>query len=191
VGITLSEAQAAVANRAAVQRGTATRVRALVCSYDNPPDGPFDVIVAIESLAHSPDPARSVGALARVLAPGGAFIVVDDMPASAAASADLDTFKRGWNCPVLWSKDRYIDAFRREGLGIDSDVDLTSDCDLRPSWWIGMLSNLNRTARAVSPLQTKLVLDAHLGGLALERLLARRDVRYQLIVARRPELQVS
>jgi len=35
------------------------------------------------------------------------------------------------------------------------------------------------------------VMDSHLGGLALERLIRNQELRYRLLVARRPELQVS
>ena len=46
--------------------------------------GGVDLIVAIESLAHSPSPERSVRALATALAPGGLLVVIDDMPLAAA-----------------------------------------------------------------------------------------------------------
>lgn len=71
VGLTLSPSQAATANAEAARRQLMSRVRADVRSYDAPPAGPFDLVVAIESLAHSLDPARSVAALAATLAPGG------------------------------------------------------------------------------------------------------------------------
>ena len=42
--------------------GDDAQVHALIQSYDDPPAGPFDLVVAIESLAHSPDPGVSVRA---------------------------------------------------------------------------------------------------------------------------------
>ncbi|MGC4082585.1 MAG: class I SAM-dependent methyltransferase [Vicinamibacterales bacterium] len=57
VGVTLSPSQAATANTAAARAGLADRVAAHVRSYDAPPAGPFDLVIAIESLAHSPNPA--------------------------------------------------------------------------------------------------------------------------------------
>ena len=191
-GVTLSRAQADAANDAALQRGLQSRVRALVGTYDQPPAGPFDIVVAIESLAHSLDPARSVAALAGVLAPGGVLVVVDDMPDPAAAhAADLDTFKRGWACPVLWSDDAFAGAFTREGLAVIENLDLTPDCRPRPEWRIALLAAVNRACRWLAPAALKQILDSHRGGLALERLLRRRQVRYRLLIAKRPELRVS
>lgn len=191
-GVTVSGDQARTANAAASQRGLDDRIRALVGTYDEPPGGPFDIVVAIESLAHSVDPARSVSALARVLAPGGVLVVVDDMPdAAAAGAAELDTFKRGWACPVLWSADAFTEAFTREGLTLTEDLDLTPECRPRSEWRVALLVGLNRACRWLAPAALKQVLDSHRGGLALERLLRRRQVRYRLLVAKRPELQVS
>src|SRR5262245_53172259 len=59
-GLTLSESQARTARRAIAQRGLSSSVRVLVQDYDAPPDGPFDLVLAIESIAHSPDPGRTV-----------------------------------------------------------------------------------------------------------------------------------
>jgi SAM-dependent methyltransferase len=192
VGVTLSAEQADVANAAAVARGVAPRVRAVVGSYDAPPAGPFDVVIAIESLAHSHDPAVSVSALAGVLAHGGLLIVVDDMPeATASADPDLARFKSGWGCPVLWDRGAYLAAFAREGLDVAADVDLTPACRPRDEGSIAALMAANRLARTVGSAAVKQVLDSHFGGLALERLLRRGHVRYRLLVARRPELQVS
>jgi 2-polyprenyl-3-methyl-5-hydroxy-6-metoxy-1,4-benzoquinol methylase len=66
LGVTLSPVQAAAANRAAHAAGVGDRVSALVQSYDAPPDGPFDVVLAVESLAHSPDPGRTLHGLTGV-----------------------------------------------------------------------------------------------------------------------------
>jgi SAM-dependent methyltransferase len=192
VGLTVSETQAHTANRAAERMGLASKVRARVQSYDAPPDETFDIIVAIESLAHSANPSRSVAALASVIAPGGCIAVIDDMPEPAAAgSPDLEAFKTGWHCPVLWSAPDYRLAFDRLGLDVVADRDLTADCRPRPSWRIALLMWLNRVVRLVPLTGLRQVMDAHYGGLALERLIRRRMVSYRLCVARRPAVQVS
>jgi SAM-dependent methyltransferase len=191
-GLTLSSTQAAIANDAAERRGYAKHMRALVQSYDAPPDGPFDLIVAIESLAHSTDPARSVGALSRVLVPGGRLVIVDDMPEPVARdSAELAALKAGWQCPVLWSAQEYRDSLTALGLELTDEIDLTIDMRPRSKVTVGLLMILNRCARPLVGSSMRQILDSHAGGLVLERLAAKRLVRYQLIVARRPELQVS
>jgi SAM-dependent methyltransferase len=180
-----------VANAQARRCGLAARVRAVVGTYDLPPPGPFDAVVAIESLAHSVNPAVSFGALARVLAPGGRLVVVDDMPEPQASPSELDAFKRGWGCPVLWSWDAYAAACIDAGLELVDAVDLTGDCRPRPAWQVALLEVCNRAARPLVPRPVGQVLDAHRGGLALERLLRSRQVRYRMLVAKRPELRVS
>lgn len=192
VGITLSPSQAAAANAVARHERLADQVRASVCSYDTPPAGPFELIVAIESLAHSQQPSASVKALARVLAPGGRLVVVDDMPeADARAVPDLARFKRGWQCPVLWSRDEYAAAFTAESLVLERELDLSGACRPRGALTIAVLMVLNRVVRAVPWRALQQVMDSHDGGLALERLTRRNQVRYRLLVARRPELTVS
>ncbi len=192
VGVTLSRSQADTANAAAARAGCAGQVRAVVCSYDTPPEGPFDLIVAIESLAHSASPSASVRALASVLAPGGRVIVVDDMPDdSALGEPDLSHFKRGWQCPVLWTAREYASAFAAEGLRLERELDLTAACRPRPEHRIARLMWLNRLVRRLPSEALRQVMDSHFGGLALERLTRRGQMRYTLLVARRPELTVS
>jgi SAM-dependent methyltransferase len=192
VGVTLSASQAADANAAASRLGLHARVRAEVRSYDEPPAGPFDVIVAIESLVHSAAPERSVSALARVLAPGGCLVVIDDMPEPGVDTRELTTFRMGWHAPVAWSRADYLQAFHAEGLEVIRDLDLTDQCRPRGRWARTGLVAANRLARACSPWRgLRAVLDAHLGGLELERLLSSGLVRYRLLVARRPAVQVS
>jgi SAM-dependent methyltransferase len=192
-GLTLSHDQCARANDAARRRGRDDRVHAMVGSYDHPPPGPFDVVVAIESLAHSPDPARSVDALVARLAPAGTLAVVDDMPHPAAREdPDLALFKAGWRLPVLWSADAYRAAFQAHGLTLVCDVDLTGDCRPRTPMLAGTLLLLARLVARIAPSEAlRDVMRSHQGGLALERLIRRRHVQYRMLVASRQLLQVS
>ena len=189
VGLTLSESQASAANTAAERAGLSTRVRAMVRSYDNAPPGPFDLVIAIESLAHSVDPTRTVRGLASVLAPSGVFVIVDDMPeASAESLSDLSVFKRGWQCPVLLSESAYLEVLATSGLRVDAREDLTNDCRPRTLTRISQLMWLNRlTRRLVWSRAVEHVMDSHQGGLALERLLGGGHVRYRMLIASKPK----
>ncbi len=202
-GLTLSESQAATGRRAVERLGLGDAIGFRVQSYDVPPAGPFDLIVAIESLAHSPHPAVSVAALARVLSPGGRLIVVDDMPETAGVDEPVDleasrgrveaddaenlrTFKNGWQCPVLWNAAQYREAFATLGLAPVLDVDLTSSCRPRSLARIRWLERLNRAVRVLVPAAAwRSVLDSYRAGLALERLHRSGRVRYRLLVAER------
>jgi SAM-dependent methyltransferase len=184
-GLTLSTSQATTANVAARRLGLSDRVNALVRSYDEPPPGPFDVVIAIESLAHSPHPEASVRALAAVLTSGGTLVVVDDMPRPEASSTpDLATFKSGWHCPVLFGEEAYRKTLGETGFHAGTIDDLTSECRPRAMWHIAGLSALNRCVHRLAPFDgLKQVMNAHHGGLALERLIRSGLVRYQMLVA--------
>jgi SAM-dependent methyltransferase len=183
VGLTLSKSQASIATRAVTRLG-AMSVR--VQSYDDPPAGPFDLIVALESLAHSPNPRASLAALARVLRPGGRLAIADDMPTEGArASSDLAAFKAGWQCPVLWGRTEYLSACNALGLAVVFDIDLTADCRPRPLSRIAWLQALNHWGRAVVPISSfRRILESHQGGLGLERLYRHGLVEYRLLVLR-------
>ncbi len=184
VGLTLSETQRERATRAVALRGMADRVEARMQSYDAPPEGPFDLIVAIESLAHSADPGKSVAALVAVLAPGGLFVVVDDMPEpDTLGSPTLQAFKDGWRAPVVWGRADYAAAFARLGLSVVADRDLTSESHVRTVQQITRMERLNRGLYAVAPRRWRVVLDSYYGGLALERLYRQGSMRYRLLVA--------
>lgn len=193
VGLTLSEVQCERANAEARRLGVSDRVTATVRSYDDPPVGPYDIVVAIESLAHSHDPARTVAALASSLAPGGVFAIVDDMPEPGAdADADLALFKAGWRLPVLWSATQYRAALEGLGLDLAADLDLTPECRPRSLARVGTLLALNRLVAACVPAAgLRDLMRSHQGGLALERLIRRGRLRYRLLIASRPALQVS
>ena len=187
-GITLSAAQAERGRRAAHEAGLASAIEILVGDYDHPPAGPFDLIVAIESLAHSADPGTSVAALAARLAPGGCLAVVDDLPTAAAReTADLALFKSGWRLPVLWTRAAFLSAFADLGLTVVVDRNLSTEVRPRSAARIRQLAALNRLAHALIPSDAmREMLDSYHGGLALERLYLAGRIEYRLMIARRP-----
>ncbi len=101
-------------------------------------------------------------------------------------------FKAGWQCPVLWSEREYLAAFQALGFEMMTRADLSSQCRPRTLARITQLSVLNRLTRRLAgdrPLGA--VMDSHMGGLALERMIRRGQIKYRMLVARKPILQVS
>jgi SAM-dependent methyltransferase len=184
-GLTLSERQAAVGRAAAAKSGFGNRIDIEVGTYDSPPDGPFDLAIAIESLAHSPHPQKSLAAIVARLGPHGCLAVVDDMPEPhARGTHDLALFQSGWRAPVLASAGEIKTALARQGLAIVADRDLTAELRPRAVAQIARLEALNRVLHRLAPTAgLRQLLDSYRGGLALERLYRAAMMRYRLIVA--------
>lgn len=184
-GVTLSERQAELGRAAAATAGLGERIRIEIGSYDSPPEGPFDLAIAIESLAHAAQPATTIRAIAARLAPGGRFAIVDDMPEpQARGTQDLALFQAGWKLPVLASAAEIKAELARSDLAIVAERDLTDEVRPRTLARIAELEWLNRALRRVAPFRAlRDLLDSYHGGLALERLYRSKAMRYRLIVA--------
>jgi SAM-dependent methyltransferase len=190
-GITLSSTQRERAAGEARRRRVADSCRFHVRSYDDDlrdlAPGGADLIVAIESLAHSSDPARTIANLARALRPGGRLAVIDDVPADALPDddADLVGFKRGWHALHLARAGTLEGAFRAAGLEIAHDQDLTPLVILRsPSARERRARISGGLGRALGWSPAGQLIDALHGGMMLERLYARGVMRYRLLVGR-------
>jgi SAM-dependent methyltransferase len=184
-GITLSAEQRRRAEAEAARRN-APACRFHLRSYQDPIASPYDAVIAIESLAHSSDPAAAVANLANALVPDGLLFIVDDMPEDSAAPGLLRGFKAGWRCPVLADDHAYRAAVATNGLHLVHEDDLTPRLRPRSLAWLRVLIALFGTARAIAPTRSaRDVLDAFLGGFYLEALYRTNGMRYRLIVARK------
>jgi len=191
-GITLSDAQAARASAEAARRGVTEACRFVVRDYDADlsdllPDG-ADLVIAIESLAHAPDPAATVARLAARLRPGGRLLLVDDVPVDGLAHDDPDFagFRAGWLCPAIARESALTAAITAAELTVCHDDDLTPRVAARGAAMLMALTATSRAARfLLRPTPAGVLMGALHGGLRLERLYRRRLVHYRLIVARR------
>jgi cyclopropane fatty-acyl-phospholipid synthase-like methyltransferase len=190
-GLTLSRVQQARATREAARRALPDACRFHVRSYDGDlrnlvPEG-ADLVICIESLAHAPEPARSIANLAAMLKPGGRLAVVDDVPRDALADDDPDfqRFRAGWSCPAIARDRQLAAALAAARLQIEHDEDLTPLVSLREPGERDRLVRVNRRWRRVlGPTAVGAVVDSLYGGLMLERLYERGAVRYRLVLAR-------
>lgn len=189
-GITLSDTQCARATTEAARRGLAAVCRFAVRDYDADlsdllPTG-VDLVVAIESLAHAPDPAATIARLATRLRPGGRLLIVDDVPRDTLAADDPDFagFRAGWLCPAVAGDATLAAAFAAAGLTVCHEEDLTPRLTARRPATLGALLLAARAASVVlAPTPARLLMGALRGGLHLERLYQRGVVRYRLVVA--------
>jgi SAM-dependent methyltransferase len=185
-GITISPEQWENAKGIASARGFDDRIDFHLTSYDSALPGRFNVVVAIESLIHSPDPAHTVANLAAAIDPGGRMIIIDDMPVDDVPAADADTlaeFKRCWRAPVAPSATGWMAAADAAALRLVKREELShlmkprAEGDLDAAFadlWSQSGEKANAGFARLS--------DAEIGGLHLERLHRRGTVRYTMLV---------
>ncbi len=190
-GLTLSPRQRDHAVAEARRRGLAGVCRFHLRSYDDPIDdllpGGVDVVVAIESLAHAPDPAATLRRLARAVRSGGCLVVVDDVPGDGLADSDPDfaAFREGWRCPAIARRVLLLESLRAGGLIVERDEDLTPLVVQRDAAALERWLGVSRIVRPILPgsgLQ-QLAASFH-GGLMLERLYRRGVMQYRVLVGR-------
>lgn len=185
-GLTLSPEQQRRAAAEAARRGVSAACRFHVRSYHEPIAEARDAVIAIESLAHSPDPVGAVQNFARGLAPGGLLLIVDDMPEPTANLRLLAGFKAGWQCPVLADAAAFHAAMTGAGLTVTHEEDLTPRLRPRPLAWLRVLIAVFGLAQRLAPTRgARDVIGAFLGGFYLEALYRTGGMRYRLMVARK------
>jgi cyclopropane fatty-acyl-phospholipid synthase-like methyltransferase len=187
-GLTLSQVQLNVARREARRRGLEDVCRFHLRSYDHPMNAVYDVVVAIESLIHSPNLMWTLANLRNALRRGGTVAILDDM-----AEVDLDRvrpveaelLRRHWGCATFPTAAAFRDALAGAGLTITDEEDLSPLMRPRAPEVLDQLqARFARMHRMLPVTPVRTVVSAYLGGIALERLHGRGDVHYRLIVAR-------
>ncbi len=186
VGLTLSGYQVARATETAAKLGLGDRCTFRVQSYDEKVEGKYDLIVAVESLFHAPRIDRTIGHLARSLAPGGRLLLLEDMARNAkvAEEKDAEVLLHCWRTAQLHDRAGYERALDAAELDVQMEIDLTARVHRRtPSELARSRRRLTWTKRLVPFPLVREVADAFLGGLALERLYANDHMTYRAIVA--------
>ena len=185
-GLTLSGLQVKLATERAEARGLSDRCRFLQADFLDPPAlAPAHGVVAVESLAHVPDPAGFFQTAREALVPGGKLVVVDDTleaqgAGDPARERALDRFRRGWRVPSVLAPEALIELAEVAGLAHDHTRDLTPMLRLgRPrDRAIAVLVAAFGWAR---PLERLAGWGNLFGGDALQTCLARGWIRYRLM----------
>lgn len=174
-GLTISRRELERATLAASRSRHAAALDFLEGSFDRLPRGPFDVIVAVESLKHSSNLGRTLTGLREALAPGGRLVVVEDVFDGDASSPSAGVVVRDWLLEALYREADYIGALSPAPCRV---VDLT--VGVRHSAPLALAAKLAGLALAL-PCQgtsSAAALRAFRGGLHLERLYAAGAMRY-------------
>jgi len=180
-GLTLSGVQARVAAREAKRRGIDAHFH--LRSFDERIEEKYDAIIAIETLIHAPDLARTVRNLASALLPGGKLLVVDDMPDGDVPAYDTALLAQYWSSRA-WSIEEFRRAFVDAGLRIDAEEDLTAGVRSRDAATLAKVEQRYRRLYRIPLAPARAVLSAYIGGVAIERLYATGVMRYRLFATR-------
>ena len=131
-GITISPKQHSMAERLAAAKQLGDRCRFVLGDFEREDTGvTADVVVAVESFAHSTSCRAFFRSAARQLTGGGILLIADDFltaePESlgARARSHVEDFRAGWHLPDLGTADACIRAGGRQGLRLEGDTDLT------------------------------------------------------------------
>ena len=183
-GVTLSPVQVRAARERIESAGVSDRVTCIEGDFGDLPDDmrAADVAFAIESFVHGPDPARFFAEAARLVRPGGALVICDDVRRPGhgrEAERAIRRFKRGWHVNSLLEAGELRRLAGEAGFEHESTEDLSPYLELRRA--------RDRVIDAAVALFGRLPLEetrfGHLlGGSALQQGLARGWIGYDLMV---------
>lgn len=188
VGLTLSEVQVARARAQALALGVADRCTFRVQAYDQPIDGRFERVVAVEALCHSDALGAALACIAGSTAAGGRLVAVEDVAVDDGVARDPDgcELRARWSTPHLYSEAAWRKALDGAGFDLRAVHDLTPQVRPRPDAVLARATRSLRWLRAALPTRgSRAVADAFLGGVALERLYQKGAMRYLAFEAER------
>ena len=135
-GVTLSPIQVGAARERIESEGLSGRVTCIEGDYADLPEGmrAADVAFAIESFVHGPDPARFFAEAARLVRPGGALVICDDVRRrtnSRQAERAIRRFQHGWHVNSLLEAGELQSLAGEAGFEHEATEDLSSYLELR------------------------------------------------------------
>lgn len=189
VGIGSSAFQIECARSAAAALGLSSACSFVCADFATAPDGPFDVVLAIEALGHATLLAPLLRRVHDVMRPGGRFFWLDDVRSDSTSlhDAEVQALARFWRSPPLRTAGEVRAEIVRAGLVVDEEAELTARVPIASSASRRLRSAWLTLARPLLPTRRqRLVAAAFLGGIRLERLYARGAAQYRAWLVSRP-----
>ncbi|MEU1677395.1 methyltransferase domain-containing protein [Streptomyces roseifaciens] len=127
-GITVSAEQVAAGTEAAAGAGLADRVRFALADVSELPyaDGEFDAAWAMESLMYLGDRPAALREIARVLKPGGVFVLSDYVESAELDEEWRKVLLEGFTVGSLPTADQYVEMITAAGLTVERNFDATA-----------------------------------------------------------------
>jgi SAM-dependent methyltransferase len=139
LGVTISEAQVALAKRRIEEQGLAASVECVQGDFCALPPGlpAVDLAFSIEAFVHAPSGEDYFRECARLIRPGGLLIVCDDFISDATLRSEgraarwIERFRRGWIAPNVKTEDEARSMARSAGFSHVETVDLSPYLEIR------------------------------------------------------------
>jgi SAM-dependent methyltransferase len=186
IGVTLSATQATLARERLRAAGLQDRIEILEGDYTTVPEAPAaaDLVFAIESFVHAPDPGRFFRQARRLLQSGGTLVICDDFRRPSTpprAEASIARFRRGWRVHAL------LTPAELRAVAVEAGFSQVSTQDLTPYLDLGRARD--RAIDVMTALVERLPwrwtrLDPWVGGSALQECLRHGWLGYELVVFR-------
>jgi cyclopropane fatty-acyl-phospholipid synthase-like methyltransferase len=127
VGITINRMQVERATARAQAAGVSDRVQFEYANAMELPyaDGSFDAVWAFESLFHMPDRAQVLREMARVVRPGGHFLIADVVEAVPMSTAQRVLFFSTFEMNALPTPAQYRQVLQESGFAVEDVIDIT------------------------------------------------------------------
>lgn len=134
LGVTISEAQVAIAQRRIAAQGLGTSVQCIKGDFCALPPGleTVDLAFSIEAFVHAPSGSDYFRECARLLRRGGFLIVCDDFVSEARFRSErpaarwIERFRRGWVAPNVKTEDEACALARAAGFSHVETIDLST-----------------------------------------------------------------
>lgn len=129
-GINVSQVHLALAEETARANGVSERVsfrygNAMALDF---PDGSFDAAMAIDVYAHLSDRRKAFHETARVLRPGGHFMMSEFTVRGTPGAEEQAAYQQVWNCMPPTTPARTIELAAEAGLELVTAEDMSQNC---------------------------------------------------------------
>lgn len=177
LGISVSAQEIDTARKLAQDAVSEASVRFAVADFDGVEADQYDLIVAVESLKHSPDLARSLSRLVGALRWGGQLIVVDDVLTGSPQPQHLTRLTDAWALAEVYRREHFRTISGALPCAVEDLTDFTVSASRGRLWLRGRLLTL---ARVLRPRLRELSA-IFAAGLDLEMLYRQGHMRYLMM----------
>lgn len=182
-GISLSPHEIKLATQSAKKLGKSIDFK--VQSFDEIEAQSADLIIAVESVKHSPDIKKTITNLINALKPKGKLIIVDDFYESKTVCETTHTFMQDWHLFDLLTTE-HIQKQAKSQDTAEVTIDITDHTN-KMHIPLRLFSKVKQLASAIALVfrENDLAIRAFKGGFMLDQLYAEKKMRYLAVIIER------